>query len=350
MALYAERRAFLDEHDLDNGVAKVRVRPVPPRALGDYEVHVAPEGFGSIRHIASGETMHAHTSPIEEARALYVEQAQVRERVRLSGNADPSVAEPLVIWDVGLGAAANAIAAIHCYQEEADTGTVRGLRIVSFENDLDALRLACRNIKHFPYLRHGGPGGLLERGAWNSKKYPGLHWNLVAGDFRESMATAAHPPELIFFDPFSGRTHAEAWTLDSFRRLFAACADRDVELFTYSASTAARAAMLGAGFYVAKGRATDVKSESTIAFTEAALKRGKALRHDLLGVSWLSRWKRSHARLPSDVPEEAGGSFEDLILRHPQFSRAAAPGNEVQRRAAVIPIAPGLASSSRDTP
>ena len=72
---------------------------------------------------------------------------------------------PLVIWDVGLGAAANAMAAIHCYEEQAAAGPVRPLRIISFENDLDSLRLAFRHDRDFPYLRHGGPAGILKSGA-----------------------------------------------------------------------------------------------------------------------------------------------------------------------------------------
>ena len=318
-ALYAERRAFLDERDIDNGIAKVRVRPAPSRTLGSYEVHVASEGFGSIRHLASGEVMHAHTAPMDEARTLYVEQAEVRERVRLSGNSNPADAEPLVIWDVGLGAGANAIAAIQCYQEEADRGAVRSLRMVSFDSDLDSLRLACENIKLFPYLRHGGPGGLLERGEWHSKKYPGLHWYLVEGDFWESMPRAPHPPDLIFFDLFSGRTNSDAWTVSAFERLLAACALRDVELFTYTASTAARVAMLSAGFYVAKGRATDVKSESTIALSPASLSRGTGARHELLGSAFLTRWKKSHAQVPPDLPAGDRDAFEKALLDHPQF-------------------------------
>ena len=320
MRLYAERREFLDEHDLDNGVAKVKVRPAPPRTLGNYIVHMAPEGFGAIRQISSGETMHAHTSPIEEAWTLYVEQSQLRERIRLSGDANPREASPLVIWDVGLGAAANALAAIQCYQEEADRGVVRDLHVVSFENDLDSLRLACRNIKHFPYLRHGGPGGLLERGEWHSKKYPGLHWHLVEGDFWESMGKAPHAPDLIFFDMFSTRTDAPSWTVGAFRRLFAMCSERDVELFTYTASTGCRVAMLSAGFYVAKGRATDVKAESTIALTEPSLKRGTASRHHLLGSAFLKRWNKSHVQVPKDLPEAEREAFERAILDHPQFA------------------------------
>lgn len=317
--LYKEQREILAEHDIDNENAVVKVRPAPAQTLGNYVVHMAPEGFASIRQISSGETMHAHTNPIEEARTLYTEQAQVRERVRLSGDANPREATPLVIWDVGLGAAANAIGAIQCYQDEADRGVVRDLIMVSFENDLDSLRLACKNIKLFPYLRHGGPGGLLERGEWHSKKYPGLHWYLIKGDFWETMKTAPYAPDLIFFDMFSTRTDAPSWAVDAFRRLFAAVGERDIELFTYTASTGSRVAMLSGGFYVAKGRATDVKAESTIALTAASLKRGTASRHELLGATFLTRWKKSHVQVPADLPEADREAFEKAIIDHPQF-------------------------------
>src|SRR3954465_11768016 len=94
-----------------------------PFRLGDYEIHRAWEGFASIRQISSGEIMHSRTDPIEEARQLYVEQARLTERLR---------SESPIIWDVGLGAAANAMAAIECYEKSSST---RGLRIISFEND-----------------------------------------------------------------------------------------------------------------------------------------------------------------------------------------------------------------------
>src|SRR5213082_285009 len=99
---------------------------------GDYEVHVAWEGFASIRQISSGEIMHSRTPPMEEARKLYVEQSNLVARVRLSPNENSQNATPLVLWDVGLGAAANAMAAILCYEEQAINGPVRPLRIISF--------------------------------------------------------------------------------------------------------------------------------------------------------------------------------------------------------------------------
>lgn len=318
LALYKEKCALFREGDLDNPITPPRVRPVRPLVLGQYEVHLAREGFASIRHIKSGEIMHSRTPPMEEARSLYVEQAQLAERLRLGASEDPRTAEPLVLWDVGLGAAANAMAAIGCYEEQAAAHPVRGLRIVSFENDLDSLRLALGNDHHFRYLRHGAPAGLLSAGAWQSRTHAGLSWRLLEGDVLLTVSEATLRPDLIFYDLFSSQTHAQAWTLGFFRRLFTACGDRGAELFTYTASTAARAAMLGAGFYVAKGRATDDKPESTIAFTPAALECG-ARRHELLGADWLARWKRSGAKFPTDLPVSEGAAFEQVILQHDQF-------------------------------
>ena len=70
------------------------------RRLGDYEVHKAWEGFASVRQVSSGEIMHSRTSPMDEARQLYVEQSFLGERLRENAPGR----EPLVIWDVGLGA------------------------------------------------------------------------------------------------------------------------------------------------------------------------------------------------------------------------------------------------------
>ncbi len=162
MELYREKRAFLHEPDADNPIRAPKATRKKSLTLGAYEVHTAPEGFASIRHVASGEIMHSRTPPIEEARRLYVEQSNLAERVRMADGG----AEPLVIWDVGLGAAANAMAAIQCYEEQAAAGAVRPLRIISFENDLDSLRLAVRHNDRFLYLRHSGPAGILDTGQW----------------------------------------------------------------------------------------------------------------------------------------------------------------------------------------
>ncbi len=309
LELYQAKRAFLQEPDLDNPIILPKAGRKRRTSLGNYEVHVAREGFASIRHIASGEIMHMRTDPMEEARQLYVEQAHLAVRLRETPN------EPLVIWDVGLGAAANAMAAIQCYEEVAQQGPVRPMRLISFENDLDSLRLALLHNDAFRYLRHGGPPAMVEAGVWQSKSHPGLSWTLVSGDFPATIPAAPAPPDLIFYDMFSGKTSAEAWTLEAFRQLFAACAGRAVELFTYSCSTSVRTLLLAAGFYVARGRSMGAKDETTIALTPAAPRDGR----EILGAAWLARWERSQAKFPAELQESERAAFAQTIRGHPQF-------------------------------
>jgi len=170
LELYREKRAFLHEPDADHP-ARVQ-KPGRKMAFhrGDYEVHFAPEGFASIRQISSGEIMHSRTPPLEEARLLYIEQSALADRLRISeeGLDAKAAVEPLVIWDVGLGAAANAMAAILCYEAQAVASPVRPMHLISFENDLDPLRLAFQHNREFTYLRHAGIGGIVSAGHWGS--------------------------------------------------------------------------------------------------------------------------------------------------------------------------------------
>lgn len=320
LELYHAKRCFLQEDDLDNPVSKPKVkrRKSPPLELGDYEVHIAIEGFASIRHVASGEIMHSRNHPMDEARQLYTEQANLAERVRASeARAD---AAPLVIWDVGLGAGANAMAAIACYEAEAARGAVRAMRIISFENDLDSLELAFRHSDKFDYLRHSGPAWILRQGHWHSREHPGLSWQLVLGNFLETMETVTDAPELVFYDMFSSKTCGDQWTGDTFRRLHAACKGGATELFTYTCSTAARVAMLSAGFTVARGRPTGEKQETTIAFTAQAWRSPGCSGHEILGAEWLAKWRRSAAQFPTWVDADDRSAFAAAIAGHPQFS------------------------------
>jgi queuine tRNA-ribosyltransferase len=314
LELYHAKRDILHADDLDNPVKVQVTRPKRHQRLGAYEVHIAHEGFASIRHHESGEIMHSRTPPMEEADRLYIDQSRLAERVR--GEATD---EPLVIWDVGLGAAANAMAAIRRYEAQAARGSVRPMHIISFENDLDSLRLAFANNEKFTYLRHGGPAGILTHGRWQSRDHAGLSWELIAGDFVETMLTASSAPALIFYDMFSSKTTDGPWTLEAFRRLFSACRGGDAELFTYTVGTASRVAMLAAGFFIARGVPTGPKHETTIALTPAAVQRPGAPPRDLLGADWLEKWDRSAAKFPVELADDDRPAFEALIRGHAQF-------------------------------
>src|SRR3981081_1016770 len=125
MLLGAERHQLTPKEKQGHFEGHLQMKGEVLLSLGDYRVHRAREGFASIRQISSGEIMHSRTPPMEEARRLYIEQSNLAERVQLSANENPESAAPLVIWDVGLGAAANAMAAILCYEEQAANGPVR---------------------------------------------------------------------------------------------------------------------------------------------------------------------------------------------------------------------------------
>jgi queuine tRNA-ribosyltransferase len=121
---------------------------------------------------------------------------------------------------------------------------------------------------------------------------------------------------------FSSKTHGEQWTIELFRSLFAACAGRAVELFTYSHSTAARGALLAAGFFVANGRPAGAKEATTIAFTPAALGSKWTSRYELLAAEWIGRWNRSHAKFPAELSADERPAFAERIQQHEQFRHA----------------------------
>lgn len=282
--------------------------------LGNYEVHRAWEGFSSIRQISSGEIMHSRTDPMEEARQVYVEQTHLAERLREHSP------EPLVLWDAGLGAAANVMAAIECFEISTPN---RPLRVVSFENDLDSFRLALGNPDCFPYLRAEPANAILTASEWRSAR-GAVSWTLLLGDLAETM-NHAPAPDVIFYDMFSSKTSAELWTAAIFRQLFARCETRVTQLATYTCSTANRAAILAAGFFLAKGRNAGEKEETTVAMTPPAARAPFAQPSDFLSHDWLARWERSAAKFPADIPVSECSSFEKIIRNHEQFRNSPNP-------------------------
>ncbi|MFM7741948.1 MAG: MnmC family methyltransferase [Verrucomicrobiota bacterium] len=211
------------------------------------------------------------------------------------------------------------MAAIQCYEAEAAKGPVRQMRVISFENDLDSLKLALTHKNRFEYLRHSGPDAILAREEWTSRQFAGLSWELHVGDFWQTVTQASAKPDLIFFDFFSHKTDTACWTLGQFLRLIGLCDPRKpAELFTYSASTAVRVALLNAGFHVAIGSGTGVKKETIVALTP-----GYALpcRHALLTKEWLDKWRRSSAKFPEGLNEAERGELEKRIEGHAQFSQ-----------------------------
>lgn len=250
--------------------------------------------------------MHNPVGPWSEANALYIEQSQLDRRLK------ENVARELVVFDVGLGAAANALATLHCARRE---GRARPLRLVSFERDLELLRFALHHAAKFAHFQgfEVALEAILARGWWRED---GIHWELRHGDF---LARIAHEPQradLIFFDPYSPTVNLEMWTIEAFRKLRERCvADPDggTMLYTYSRATPVRVALLYAGFFVGAGRATGLKDETTQAAT---------LLPSLpqpLGEAWLKRWERSHTPNAFGAHQDEFAAIQRAVLAHPQF-------------------------------
>jgi len=268
-----------------------------------YEIVTTKAGAVSIRNKALNEIMHNPVGPWAEANALYIQQSRLEELLRLGG-------EPLVVFDVGLGAAANALAALHC--ASAIPSRPREMHLISFERDTELLRFALAHSDKFPhfYGYEKAIKSLLKTGEWNAD---GLRWELRHGDFPKTIQSETFRPHLIYYDPYSQKVNSEMWSIDTFKLVRKICRE-DTLLLTYSQATPVRVSLLGAGFFVGLGAITGPKEETTQA-AASLLRLNKPL-----GKEWFGRWSRSHHQVPEGLAPEAAERLRELVRRHSQFT------------------------------
>jgi hypothetical protein len=300
----------------------------------DYQLVQLASGAWTLFSSAYGEKMHPGLGPQAEAELLYVRQLKIRERLENHSG-------EFVIWDVGLGAAANAIAALRA------TRDIPGqLRIISFDNTCEPLEFARQNAGALGYLagyeQQIGELLRLKRVEFENGKLK-VNWEFHLGDFpaflSNSRRRASAPssgevslsqltlaatksrlpvPHAIFYDAFSPAKNPAMWTQPLFENLFRTLDPaRPCALTSYSRSTLIRATLLLAGFFVGTGHATGLKEETTIA----------ANRLDLivepLNARWLQRALRSHSADPLREPVYSRAPLSpataEKLRRHPQF-------------------------------
>ncbi|HMN67751.1 MAG TPA: MnmC family methyltransferase [Bdellovibrionales bacterium] len=271
-------------------------------APGDFEIVTTTMGAISIRDKVTMEIMHNPVGPWVEANSLYIGQSGLRRRLFEERQ------DELVIFDVGLGAAANALATLHCAR---GLSVRRPLRLVSFEREMKLLRFALDHADLFDHFKgfETAVQSILETGCWTEE---GLTWELRHGNFVELIDSEPTAANLIFYDPYSSRKNQEMWGADIFRKVRAKCA-QDAVLFTYSRATPVRVAFLKAGFYIGKGLATGAKEETT----QAAIRIADL--SNPLGQAWLERWRRSHLQSAAGDSASDLPATVDLVSNHPQF-------------------------------
>ena len=284
---------------------------------GDYQLVELKNGSQTLYSSRYGEKMHPGLGPQAEAELLYVRQLNLVERLKKSS-------DEFVVWDIGLGGAANAIAALKALRDFPGR-----LRLISFDNTSEPLRFALNNAVALNYpVGYEEPISQLLR--WPCVEFQngalGVRWEFYTEDFpawilsRKSLAKKNEPsPHAIFFDAFSPAKNPAMWTLPLFQDLFRSLdPSRPCALTTYSRSTMIRATLLLAGFLVGAGLATGTKEETTIAANDLNLIA------EPLNQRWLERAARSDSARPLMEPiyrrDKLTAAELSALSTHPQFS------------------------------
>lgn len=275
-------------------------------------------GSCTVRSLDYAETFHPVVGPVREAESLYVQQLRLPQRLEKHWQAADG--GPFVLWDVGLGAAANVLTALHALRH------IEGrVRVLSFDQTLEALSFAVAHAAELGYF-HG-----LEPHARALLQQHQCHfehgrlqvlWTLHWGDFptlvRQPAASQWVKPHAIFYDAYSPAANPEMWTLPLLTRICQLLdPQRPCALPTYSRSTMLRVSLLLAGFFVGTGHATGDKEETTIAANSAEL-----IEHPL-AHEWLKRVRRSTSAQPMATPiyqqSRLSTALWDQLQAHPQF-------------------------------
>jgi tRNA U34 5-methylaminomethyl-2-thiouridine-forming methyltransferase MnmC len=280
----------------------------------DYQIVQLANGERTLFSSAYGEKMHPGLGPRAEAELLYVRQLQICERLK-------NHTGEFVIWDVGLGAAANACAVFQATKEIAGQ-----LRLVSFDNTTEPLAFALENSAALDY-----PAGYENQIAelLRAKRVEfvngntSVSWEFYLGDFPAILKSQIsnlkfQSPHAIFYDAFSPAKNPAMWTAPLFANLFRRLDPaRPCSLTTYSRSTMIRTTLLLAGFFVGVGRPTGTKEETTVAANTPSLLA------EPLGKDWLQRARRSGSAEPLAEPvyrqAPLGEDTREKLRRHPQF-------------------------------
>jgi hypothetical protein len=319
-----------------------------------YKIVKLASGVHSVHSLAERETFHPVIGPVAEAEALYVKQLRLPERLATHSG-------EFVIWDVGLGAAANVLTVLRATRHAPCP-----LRILSFDHTLEPLQFALEHSRELGYFdgyestlqtllknqhveftdgNHTvtwqinlGDFPTLLAGQFSLSPTGGEGWgegvgvpNSDAGGSEEAGAPASVPashqvparherPHSILFDAYSPAKNPAMWTAPLFTNLFKHLDPaRPCAMPTYSRSTMLRVTLLLAGFFVGAGHATGEKEETTIAANTPDLIT------EPLDKKWLQRARNSTSAEPMWEPVYRQAPLSEAtwekLQAHAQFSK-----------------------------
>ncbi len=279
--------------------------------LDEFEIVTLKSGIKSIRSITRGQTFHPGIGPMAEAEILHVNQQRLLERA--------AETDPFVIWDVGLGAGANVLAAISALINSTQKISSR-IEIHSFDKTISPLEFALQNATALGYLLpyQSQIQELMTHGQVRLSAQ--ITWHLHLSEFQRAIAEPNFPaPHSVLYDPYSAAENLDMWTLEHFQNLRTRLDSRVPSLWSnYTRSTAVRVTLLLAGFYVGRGCSIGEKLETTLASNHLELLQ------DPLDQKWLERVRRSGNASPMRGPTYSEGPISEidyeLLVRAPQFN------------------------------
>jgi len=275
--------------------------------VGEYEAVQHDNGFHTIRHRKSGMIIHT-AEPLSEARHLFIEHAKFTDMLEAHKE------DPLIIWDIGLGSGAVAMAAVMEYEKIFSLNPQeKSVKIISFSKNTDAVKLAVKHQELFYHTRHSAPGVLLRNGVWQSDKYP-IQWHLIESEIPEKI-TETFQPHCVFYNPFPFEKDKQNYV--TFRKIHACSVPGGTKLYTAQNSTIVRGELLAAGFYTGSIIVPVMNTEITAAFTfhdtsESGIR--------LLGDEWLEGFIENIPHLSSNLSSISLNELEKLVTVNPQFN------------------------------
>lgn len=264
-----------------------------------------PSGEKTLRSVELGETYHPGIGPLPEAQVLHVGQQRIAERCRSM--------KKFVLWDVGLGAAANTVCALNAMKD-----STAEIEIHSFDKTTNPLQFALSQPEALPYLNpyREAVASLLENKSVKVAK--NISWHFHEGDFAAQLDRRDLPsPSSIFYDPYSPAMNCDMWTLSHFTKLYRHL-EGDCLLTNYSRSTRVRITLLMAGFCVGVGCSIGTKRETTVATNRPEL-LAQPLTPSFLERVRISRNSAPLHRSNYDLDEKISPEDYSLLARHPQF-------------------------------
>ena len=281
------------------------------QSTAGYRIVKLANGMHSVHSLAHRETFHPVIGPVAEAEALHVKQLRLPERMAAHTG-------EFVIWDVGLGAAANVLTVLR-----ATRAASCPLRILSFDHTLQPLEFALEHADELGYFTDYEPATAQliknHETTFTDANRP-VTWQLHLGDFPTLLTQSPMlpAPHAILYDAFSPAKNPAMWTQPLFANLFRLLDPaRPCALPTYSRSTMLRVSLLLAGFYVGAGHATGEKEETTIAANTLNLIS------EPLDKKWLQRARNSTSAEPLGEPVYRQAPLSpatwEKLRQHPQF-------------------------------